>query len=286
MASGKPEIKAAARAGPAGAAERESSATLAFGAVSLGVESIAAQMPATPARMLDIIRGKLSKCRVMVNDSGIACELNEDKTMLVYKNLPKNLKGAWMLSIPKSGINGEDLKFIVGRTRSTWVLFFDQPPESLYESPKFMSIDLKKRDVVVLETGKTMFLARVSRQEIDLLNSIAAVANGKGPTPVKDTLAPAPDTIPSYSDVGAKLGEAEDVFSEDLVFDMKEFAGGIKFITTLQDESGHAHYYIISGEDEHAYWLYVNSDPAPPEGSLFKTTFRYKDDSCVLYREG
>jgi hypothetical protein len=286
MASGKSEIKAAAKAGPAGAVERESSATLAFGAVSLGVESIAAQMPATPARMLDIIRGKLSKCRVMVAESGIACELNDDKTMLVYKNLAKNLKGAWTLGIPKSGMNGEDLKFIVGRTRSTWVLFFDQPPESLYENPKFMSIDLKKRDVVVLETGKTMYLARVSRQEIDLLNSIAAVANGKAQAPMKDTLAPATDAIPSYSDVSAKLGKAEDVLSEDLIFEMSQFAEGIKFITTLQDEAGHAHYYIISGDEEHAYWLYVNSDPAPPEGSLFKTTFRYKDDSCVLYREG
>lgn len=271
---------------PAGSEKHESSSTLAFDAVSLGIEGPSGPMPATPSRMLEALREKLSQCRVMANESGIACELNADRTIMVYRNLHKNMRGAWVLNMPNCGSEGSDLRFIVGRTRSTWVLLYDQSPESIYENPRFMSIDLKKRDVVVLSNGKTMYLSRVSRREIDLLNGVAAVSGRREKGVQKDTLVPAHDDVPSYSDISAKLAACEDVHSEDLVFDIREFSDGIKFITTLQDERGNAHYYIVSGESEQAYWLYVNNDPGPPEGSLFRTTFRYKGDSCVLYREG
>ncbi|MCI0503342.1 hypothetical protein L0Y65_01370 [Candidatus Micrarchaeota archaeon] len=267
-------------------AQHDSSSTLAFDAVRLRVEGPSGPMPATPARILEALREKIAKCRVMVNESGIASEMNPDGTMSVYRNLHKNLKGAWVLNIQNSGKDGGDLRFIVGRTRSTWVLLYDQSPESIYENPKFMSIDLKKRDVVVLENGKTMYLSRISRHELDALNGVAAVCCGKKPALKKDTLAPGHEDVPSYSDLAAKLRASGEVHSEDLLFDMKEFADGIRFITALQDASGNAHYYIVSGEEEHAFWLYVNADGGAPEGAIFKTTFRYMDDSCVLYREG
>jgi hypothetical protein len=256
---------------------RETSSTLAFGATKLGVEGPSGAYPQTPARVLEILREKLSRCRVMVNDSGIACEMNIDKTMLVYRNLSKNLRGAGLISIG-------DLKFMVGRTRSTWFLLYDNPPEELYEDSRFMSVDFKNRDVLVLENGKSMFLSRVSRHDIDLMNGIAAVSSGRK-AKAPDTLAPDPEGGVSYSDLSRKLKAARDVYSEDLLFSMDEFADGIKFVTTLQDENGNTHYYIVSGEEEHAFWLYINTDPGAPEKSLFMTTFTYNNDSCIMYQE-
>ncbi len=265
------------RGGQAAEPPRESSATLAFGVEKLGVEGHTGAFPPTPARLLDIVKGKLTRCRVMVNDSGIATAMNQDGTMLLYKTLPANTRGVCMLKIG-------DKNFIVGRTRSTWVLFYDLPPEEIYEDARFMDIDLKKRDVLVLETGKTMFLSRVSRSDIDMLNGIAAIANGRKAQP-NDTLAPSADGVISYASLESKLRAATNVCSEDPLFEMEEFARGIKFVTTLQDQHGNSHYYIVSGEKELAYYLYINSNPDPPERSLFTTTFSYKNDSCILYRE-
>ncbi len=256
---------------------RESSSTLAFGVAKLGVEGPTGSFPQTAAKVLEILKEKLSRCRVMVNDSGVATEMNPDGTMLVYKNLSRNMRGAGLISI------GER-KFMVGRTRSTWFLLYDTPPEELYEDSRFMDMDFKKRDVLVLETGKSMFLSRVSRQEIDVMNGIAALASGKRKAKA-DTLAPDPEGVVSYSELSQKLKAAHDVFSEDMLFDMNHFADGIKFVTTLQDANGNTHYYIVSGEEEHAYWLYINSNPGTPEKSLFKTTFKYNNDACVMFQE-
>jgi hypothetical protein len=265
------------RAGQAAAPLRESSSTLAFGVGKLGVEGPTGAFPPTPARLLDIVKEKLSRCRVMVNDSGIATTMNKDGTMLVYKTLQANMRGACMLNIG-------DKKFIVGRTRSTWVLVYDQPPEEIYEDSRFMDIDLKRRDVLVLENGKTMFVSRISRADIDMLNGIAAIANGRK-AQANDTLAPSADGSVSYACLQSKLRSAVDVCSDDPLFEMEEFAEGIKFVTTLQDQQGNAHYYIVSGEKEHAYYLYINSGAEPPDRCLFTTTFSYKKDSCILYRE-
>lgn len=213
----------------------------------------------------------------MKNDSEIATTMTPDKTMVVYRTLPANLRGVCMLNIG-------DKKFVVGRTRSTWFLLYESPPEEIYEDARFMDIDLKRRDVLVLEKGKTMYLSRVSRQEIDMLNGIAAVSNGRK-AQQKDTLALAPDSVVSYSALASKLPLATEVSSDDPFFDMEEFAREMKFVTALQDSHGNAHYYIVSGEAEQAYYLYVNSESKPPVSVLYETTFRYKNDSCVLYRE-
>ncbi|MFH0885031.1 MAG: hypothetical protein V1861_04935 [Candidatus Micrarchaeota archaeon] len=256
---------------------REKSSTLAFGTEELGLEGPTGAFPPTPARLLDMVKGKLSGCRIMRNESGIATTMNEDGTMPVYKTLPANIQGACMLNLG-------DKKFIVGRTRSTWVLIYDSPPEEIYEDTRFMNIDLKKRDILVLENGKTMFLSRISRQDIDMLNGIAAIAGGRK-APQSDTLAPSADGVVSYSGLQNKLRAATDICSGDPLFEMEEFVQGIKFVTTLQDQHGNSHYYIVSGKEEHDYYLYINSNSNPPERCIFTTTFTYKKDSCILYRE-
>jgi hypothetical protein len=225
------------------------------------------------------LRERLSRCRIILNESGVLCESGPDGISTVYRNLPANLRGAWMLSVG-------DTRFMVGRTRSTWVLLYDRSPESLYEDPGFMAVDFRKRDVLVLDNGKSMFLSRVSREEIDALNILAARSSGKK-TPQNDTIAPPGDGSVSYDDVRGKLKAATVVHSSDVFFDMGRFADSIRFITTLQDADGNAHYYLVAGEAEKDYWLYINNaDAPPPKGCTSTTRFRYKDDSCILYGEG
>jgi len=267
------EVKGAAAAAPL----HEASATLAFGVASLGVEGPTGAFPPTPARLLDAVKEKLSKCRVMRNDSGIATMMNDEGTMRVYKTLQTNLRGAGVLDIAGR-------KFIVGRTRSTWVLIYDQPHEEIYEDARFMDVDLKRCDTLVLDNGKTMFVSRISKSDIDMLNSIASLAAGRK-AQQNETLVPPADGTVSYAALTSKLRAATDICSDDPLFEMDEFAAGIKFVTTLQDQHGNTHYYIVSGDKEQAYYLYINSDSEPPGNYLFTTTFSYKKDSCMLYRE-
>ena len=136
---------------------RDTTATSIFSAGVPAIEEDLSSFPKTPERLLDALRKRLSTCRVMVNDSGILCDWNADGTFLVYKNLPKNLRGAWMLKIG-------DLQFMIGRTRSTWVLLYEQLPETISNDRRFTgTIYLMNRDIIVLESGKTMYLSRVER---------------------------------------------------------------------------------------------------------------------------
>ncbi len=257
---------------------REHTSTLAIGVAGLLEEGPTGQFPATPGKALDTLRERLSRCRVMASESGIATGPNIDDTFTVYSTLSKRVRGAWPLKI-------DDARFIIGRTKSTWFLLYDRPPESFYEDARFMNIDLKKRDVLTLDNGKTMFLSRVSRTEIDMLNTMANLRPHEKKPQHFDTLVPRQDGSLSYSAIKWRLRAATSVRSEDLVFDMRKFADGIKFITTMEDDSGGVHYYIVSGEEERSYWLYVNSSAPAPEGALYKTTFTFHNDKCVLYRE-
>lgn len=269
----------------------DTAATSIFSLQRPGIEDDISTFPKTPEKLLKKLRVLLAGCRVVVNESGVLCEMNEDGAFLVYKNLPKNLRGAWMLTI-------DDVKFMVGHTRSTWVLLYDRAPESLYEDPRFMSVDLKRRDVIVLENGKSMFLSCVTREEIDTLNAIAiqSATRKKMPASTKnipaivkestDTIAPDLEGTIDYDVLRRKLKNVSEFYSTDASFHIARFAEEIKFITTLQDEEGNNHYYIIAGENEHAYWLYVNANASPPKHCISTTCFKYKNDSCVLYEEG
>jgi hypothetical protein len=147
-----------------------------------------------------------------------------------------------------------------------------------------MSLDLKLRDVLATETGKTMFLSRISRDDLNTLNAIAAQSAQKKAQKI-DTLAPSDDGSFSHDEVVQKLRSSVVEHSTDLFFDMQEFADGIKFMTPIQDASGN-HYYIVSGAEENDYWLYINAEPPPPEGCLAVTRFRYRNDICTLYMGG
>jgi hypothetical protein len=259
------------------AAPKDSTSTLAFSVGKPAVEEGMGFLPKTSDKLLDALKDRLGKMFVLVNDSGIGCEeISEGSGQMRYKNLPPNLRGAWKLTI-------NDTTFIVGRTRSTWVLVYDKSPESLYEDERFMSLDLKLRDVLATETGKTMFLSRISRDDLNTLNAIAAQSAQKKAQKI-DTLAPSDDGS-FYDEVVQKLRSSLVEHSTDLFFDMQEFADGIKFMTPIQDASGN-HYYIVSGAEENDYWLYINAEPPPPEGCLAVTRFRYRNDICTLYMGG
>ncbi|MEW6036625.1 MAG: hypothetical protein AB1529_08500 [Candidatus Micrarchaeota archaeon] len=265
--------KASVRAAP-----RESTSTLAFSTAAPAAEEGIGFLPKTSDKLLDALKDRLAKMMVLVNDSGIGCEESpEGSGQMRYKNLPPNLRGAWKLTI-------KDTTFIVGRTRSTWLLVYDKAPESLYEDERFMGLDLKLRDVLATETGKTMFLSRISREDLNMLNAIAAQSAAKKAQPL-DTLAPGDDGVFSHDEVVRKLRSAVVEHSTDLFFDMNEFADGIKFMTPIQDASGN-HYYIVSGAEEQDYWLYINAEPPAPEGCLGITRIRYKNDICTLYMGG
>jgi hypothetical protein len=263
----------------------EATGTLAFNASRLKEEGLTTAMPLTPARVLEAVRERIAKCRVKVSESGMAVVAHGTADSFRYRNLAQNLRGAWMLQLPKCGQHGEDLKFLVGRTRSTLFLLYDFPPESIYENTKFMGINFRARDILELEGGKTMFLSRVTRKDVMALNAIASSSGGKAGPAKRDTLAPEQDSVADSAELAEKLKRATDVRSEDLLFSIGEFADQIVFSTALQDLSGNPYYYIVSGSEEQAFWLYVNRDPGAPEGALFRTTFIYGTDTCVLYRE-
>ena len=265
--------------GPPRQVPQEATATLAVGISSLWEEGPMGSLPAASGKILDAVRTQLEGCRIMNripgNDgSGISVCANADGTATVYATLPKNLRGV-------GSVTADGTIFLIGKTRSSWFLLYGVPPASLYENPAFMSINLRRCDILTLGNGKTRYLSRVSRDEI---NALIGIASSSARIPA-ETLAPQPGMNVPIEALAAKLKKAESVQSDDLFFNMGAFAEGIRFAAVLQDASGNPYYYIISGEQERPYWLYVNTETNGPEGSMYPTRFRFNADSCIMFRE-
>lgn len=235
--------------------------------------------PQTSERLQESLRKHLAACEVRVNGASMNCAPDESGIMR-YVSLPleDTIRGAWKLTV-------SDMEFFLGRTDTSWFVLYAFPAESIYDrDPRFMSINFKNKDKLVLPKGKTLYLSRVTCGEVDALRALAALSAGKMAVKA-DTLAPGPQGHFTYEDVRAKLAKASDLHSTDLFFDMREFIQGIRFITVEEDRQGNVHYYIMSGEDETGYRLYVNPVDLSMPGHGNSTRFRYRQDVCILYRE-
>jgi hypothetical protein len=234
----------------------------------------AALMPETEGRLLAALRAQIEQLDIELADSGIR---HEDGRYVV---LPKTLRSAWLARV-KHPLLGE-MNFLVGQTRSTWVLLYDKPHERVYEDPRFMAMELKRRDVALTPKGKRMYVSRIERKDLDLLNAIAA--QDAGTRPRSDTLAPAEGSF-SYEETMSRLRLCRVEHCTDPQFDLQTFVETVHFMTPTQSSKGN-YYYLDAGdpEDPMACELHVGRDPGLPADSYgHKATLSYRRDPSYLY---
>ena len=234
----------------------------------------AALMPETSGKLLDALKSQISQLTVELAGSGIRHEDGQ------YVVLPKTLRSAWTATV-NHPILGE-IKFLIGQTRSIWVLLYDIPHEKVYEDPRFLGMELKTRDVAITPRGKRMYVSRIEKRDLVKLNAIAAsdARDRAGP----DTLAPTEGAF-SYEDTMARLEQCTLVRSTDKEFDPAAFVTSIRFITPTQGSAGNF-YYIDTGDPDNPTTceLHVGDDPYLPGGTYeHKATLSYKDESLFLY---
>src|SRR4030095_4959951 len=98
-------------------------------------------LPPTSPKLLDAIRGKLANSLVKVSDSGFYTEERPPESgQHFYKTLPSRLQGAWSMDMAGK-------RMVVAKSHHSWLVIYDIPPEKLYEEPRLMSINLRKRDI-------------------------------------------------------------------------------------------------------------------------------------------
>ena len=156
-----------------------------------------------------------------------------------------------------------EMKFLLGQTRSTWVMLYDQPPEKVYEDPRFMGIELKLRDVALTPKGKRMYVSRIDKRDLDQINAIASkdarVRTGA------DTLAPLEGAF-SYDETMARLRRCTLIRSTAAGFDLSAFWDVVRFMTPTQGDGGN-YYYLEAGDpnDPMTCELHILRDPLLPE---------------------
>lgn len=234
----------------------------------------AALMPATPSKLLEGLRNQVAALTLELTGSGIRHEGGR------YVVLPKTLRSAWMAKV-RHPLLGE-LAFLVGQTRSTWVLLYDQPHEKIYEDPRFLGIELKLRDVTRTPKGKRMYVSRIEKADLDLLNGIAA--QDAGHRSRSDSLAPAEGAF-SYGQTMARLKNCALVRCTDPSFLPSAFFASVHFMTPTQSDAGD-YYYIEAGDPDAPLTcaLHVGKDPLLPEKAfVHKATLSWHHERCFLY---
>ena len=247
---------------------RPEDATMSFQAYDPGVEKVGLL---SPDAKLTSLRANLSACAVRYNESGV-----------IFENFVKNIRGVG--PIPMKGI-----KMFLTRTRSSLFLISDTSPESLYEITKaFMDVDFKKKCILEKENGKLLYLFHISSEEATKVRSIAAQEQPATQKPRIDTLVPQEEAIiVDLEDFKKKLKACSDIISDSTGgFNINNFADKIRFVSTFKDDNDDPYYFVISGDNENTYRLYVNREPENQEGYLATTTFIYKTDVCILCLEG
>lgn len=231
-------------------------------------------MPETQGKLLEALKAQLGQLTIESSSSGFR---HEDGR---YQVLPRTLRSAWMAKVNHPVVG--EIKFLVGQTRSTWVLVYDVPPEKIYEDPRFMNMDLKLRDVTRTPKGKRMYVSRIERSDLDLVNGIAAQdAGGRGHP---DSLAPVEGSF-SYEATLTRLGRCTLVSSTDPMFDLVGFVATIHFMTPTQGDRGD-YYYLDAGDPEAPMTcvLHVGHDPRlPAETYSHKVELAYRDERAFLY---
>lgn len=251
--------------------EAEEPATTVF---TLPRHEAAALMPETPGKLLAALRSQIGQLTIERAGSGIR---HEDGRYVV---LPKTLRSAWMARV-NHPVLGE-FKFLIGQTRSTWVLLYDQPHEKVYEDPRFLGVELKRTDATRTPKGKQMFVSRIGKADLVTINAIAAQDAGLRARP--DTLAPTEGAF-SQEDTLARMQRCTLGDSTDADFDLDAFIAGIRFITPTQGSSGNYYYIEAGGRDKpKTSELHVGTDPHLPEETYgHKATLAYKNEPVFLY---
>jgi hypothetical protein len=236
------------------------------------------QTPTATSKLLEAVKAQLGKLTIQDSASDLVWGERADGSK-GYTALPKRLLGAWKLDI-------QGTTFLVGQTRSTWVLLYDKPPEMIYEDTRFMSIDLKRKDIVTTEKGKRMYVSRIERADLDRLNGIAAQEARKR-TVVVDTLVPQEGSF-SMPEVREKLLRCEFRQSTDPFFDLESFVKSIKFMTPMQGATGN-YYYIVAGDEEKTCALYIDRpDPIPKDSYKGVAILKYRgkqSEDCILFMD-
>lgn len=231
-------------------------------------------MPEIEGRLLKALRTQIAQLSVVQADSGIR---HEDGRYVV---LPKTLRSAWLAKV-KHPVLGE-LNFLVGQTRSTWVLLYDQPHERVYEDPRFMGVELKNRDTTRTPKGKAMYVSRIERTDLDQINAIAA--QDASERPLSDSLEPTEGAF-SLEETMSRLRLCRLISCTDDAFDLSDFVDTVHFMTPTQSSAGN-YYYLDAGdpEDPMTCELHVGRDPVLPEETYsHKAALRYRRDPSYLY---
>ena len=234
----------------------------------------AALMPKTSGKLLTALKAQIGQLKIEQEGSGIRHDEGR------YVVLPRTLRSAWMAKVDHPDLG--ELKFLIGQTRSTWVLVYDQPHERIYEDPRFMGVELKNRDIARTPRGKAMYVSRIERKDLDKINAIAA--QDAGERTQTDTLAPIEGAF-SYEEVVTRLLHCEVEQCTDPDFDNVSFVTSIQFMTPTQSDGGNF-YYVEAGDEEDPMTceLHVGTDPQLPESTyVHKATLTYKDEISFLY---
>ncbi|MFH2009134.1 MAG: hypothetical protein ABI333_21265 [bacterium] len=234
----------------------------------------ASLMPKTSGRLLTALKAQIGQLKIELEGSDIRHEEGR------YVVLPRTLRSAWMAKVNHPYLG--EMKFLIGQTRSTWVLLYDQPHEKVYEDPRFMGVELKRRDIARTPRGKAMYVSRIERKDLDKINSIAAQDAGERTR--TDTLAPIEGAF-SYEEVVTQLLHCSVEQCTDSDFDNVTFVTSIQFMTPTQSDGGNF-YYIEAGDEEDPMTceLHVGTDPQLPQDTYrHKATLSYKTETSFLY---
>lgn len=229
--------------------------------------------------MLVRMRNELAKYKVVHNKMGI----NYD----TYREHMEGIAPITLNDIKKD----KKVRLYLTTTGSTCVLVHDDIYEKLRDiSASLTSISFEDNAIVEdEETGKRLYLCRISSEKVRMLKSIEtmlakeAAGEQEVEKPVPDTLMPQQRI--SLRDFREKLKKGDMVTSSMEGFDIVEFADRVKFVVRQEDDMGELHHYIQAGANEDVFKLYVNANPPTTKNYIFTANFKYKTDFCILCME-
>jgi hypothetical protein len=231
-------------------------------------------MPESSGKLLDGLKRQLGQLTVQKSGSGIRHQNGR------YAVLPRTLRSAWMAKVDHPVLGA--LRFLMGQTRSTWIIVYDTPYERIYEDPRFMGLELKATDVAVTPKGKKMYVSRIGRQDVVKINAIAAQDAGMKARP--DSLAPTEGSF-SREETIDRLRRCAVVSGQGPSLDLAGFIDSIHFITPTQGPSGN-YYYIDAGDpaEPKSCELHVSDDPErSPSTYGAKFVLAYRNELAYLY---
>ena len=302
---------------PTGPAQGRSADSTSMFQIGSELEMEDLRLPATSNKMMEKVRE--------IFDPGKWMPLEPNLSGIIFANFAKNIRGCAAVTLQsKRTPEQKDTFFIVTTRKNVW-LVYSTPHETLHDHYEaLMNVNLKLRTIIEErppgygldpvrqvqgsvdaeghakrggETMKKRYVSHLSSSDLRNFYATASVYRVQEPAAKRpeltevaqaiDSLAPpGPEMNVNMTDTQRKIGMSSLVISSKKGFSLKEFADSIKFVATFTDEFGRPHYFIIAGEDETVYRLYINGKVAPSPGVVGFTRFKYCNDVCVMYQEG